>query len=64
MQWESRGVLASWLEPVVEGTPLTWPVLVEPLALLGERLLGGGRWCCTIRVGGCGGPAKCAGKAA
>lgn len=23
MQWESSGVLASWLEPVVEGTPLT-----------------------------------------
>lgn len=23
MQWDSRGALASWLEPVVEGTPLT-----------------------------------------
>lgn len=63
MQWESSGVLASWLEPVVEGTPLTWPVLVEPLALLGERLFGGGRWCWMTRVGGTGAE-KWAGKAA
>lgn len=63
MQWDSSGVLASWLEPVVEGTPLTWPVLVEPLALLGERLFGGGRWCWITLVGGAGG-AKWAGNAA
>lgn len=50
--WDSRGMLASWLEPD-EGRLVTWPVLVEPLALLGERLLGGGQ--CWITLGAAGG---------
>ncbi|TNN44955.1 hypothetical protein EYF80_044847 [Liparis tanakae] len=55
MQWESSGVLASWAEPAVDGTPLTWPVLVVLVVLVVLDDPGGRRHRAAGVVGGEGG---------